>query len=502
VNFEHHAFISYAHIDDTPLSPEQQGWVTRFHATFEALLSMRIGQRARIWRDARLHGNDVFGAELVDRIGRSAMLITVLTPRYLESDWCARELKEFCAQAGHGAALAEQNKSRVFKVVKTPVKHQSLPESIRETLGYSFYVLENGTPLELDAAYGGTFAEHYNRMVCKLSWDAAQLLQQIEAKGESNCAAPARPDKVSTVYLAQCSHDQQAARERLEADLTRQGYTVLPDQRLPLESEAECIRVISGWLERCCLSVHLIGSQPGAVPDGLRGESIVVLQNELARGRSHSHGLTRLIWLPAGTQSALPTHQSFIDTLQRDAELQWGADLLTGSPEALLQAMHETLARLERLASAPAASSIVPTAAPAPSPLLYFICVEPDRKASIPLRRTLRECGFEVTLPCFEGDAAALRESHQRLLSECDLALIYYGAGNDAWKRSVDSDLKKSTFQRGSALRRYTYLAQPRSADKEDLLEMQEDSVIDGLGSIPTERIAALFDAACAARAS
>ena len=125
--------------------------------------------------------------------------------------------------------------------------------------------------------------------------------------------------------------------------------------------------MISGWLERSSLSVHLIGNQPGAVPDGLRGESIVVLQNELARVRSHSHALPRLIWLPLGTQSSLPAHQSFIEAVQRDTELQWGADLLIGSAEALMQAMYETLARLERSASAPPLSPAVHAAPPAPS---------------------------------------------------------------------------------------------------------------------------------------
>ena len=493
--FEHHAFISYALIDNKPLSPEQQGWVTRFHATFEALLSMRMGRPARIWRDAKLQGNDELSGEIVDRIGSTALLVTVLTPRYLESEWCALELKEFCARVGRGVAAAA-NKSRVFKVVKTPVQIESVPEPIRDTLGYAFFVMEDGTPLELDAAYGQSFAQHYNRMVCKLSWDAAQLLKQIE--GEA--APPARLDRVSTVYLAECSYDRQAVRERLLADLVRHGYTVLPDRRLPLENEADCIRVIGEWLERSCLSLHLIGSQPGAVPDGVRAQSIVVLQNDLAAARSRSHALPRLIWLPAGTQSSLPGHQSFIDALQRDAAAQCGADLLTGSSDALMQALHETLARLERSASAPP----VPSAAPANAgaPVLYLVCVEQDRKPSIPLRRALRECGFEVCLPAFEGDAAVVRESQRRLLAECDIALIYYGAGDDAWKRSVDSELKKGGFQRGSALLRYTYLAEPRSSDKEDLIDMQEDRLIDGLRGVPQERIAALFDAVRAARAS
>ena len=65
--FDKHLFISYAHIDNQPLTPEQKGWISRFHATLEALLSMRLGQAAKIWRDDKLQGNDVFAEEIVDQ---------------------------------------------------------------------------------------------------------------------------------------------------------------------------------------------------------------------------------------------------------------------------------------------------------------------------------------------------------------------------------------------------------------------------------------------------
>jgi hypothetical protein len=45
--FDRHLFISYAHIDNQPLSPEQQGWVTRFPASLDTVLSTRIGAQGR-----------------------------------------------------------------------------------------------------------------------------------------------------------------------------------------------------------------------------------------------------------------------------------------------------------------------------------------------------------------------------------------------------------------------------------------------------------------------
>ncbi len=95
-SFNKDLFISYAHIDNKPLTPGQQGWISRFHASLEALLSMRLGHTAKIWRDDKLQGNDVFADEIISQFTQTAVLVSILTPRYLNSDWCTREAREFC----------------------------------------------------------------------------------------------------------------------------------------------------------------------------------------------------------------------------------------------------------------------------------------------------------------------------------------------------------------------------------------------------------------------
>jgi len=48
--FDQDLFISHAHIDNQSLSAEREGWVSRFHLSLAAMLSMRLGKKARIWR--------------------------------------------------------------------------------------------------------------------------------------------------------------------------------------------------------------------------------------------------------------------------------------------------------------------------------------------------------------------------------------------------------------------------------------------------------------------
>jgi hypothetical protein len=247
-------------------------------------------------------------------------------------------------------------------------------------------------------------------------------------------------------------------------------------------------------LARCQLAVHLVGASYGAVPDGPGQRSVTVLQNDLAVKRSKSGALPRVIWLPEGTHSEQAPQQSFIEALHHDAEVQFGADLITGDIEALKTQIHATLKKLEE----PESKQLAEQAAAANrAKLIYLICNEKDRKATVPVRKFCRDHGFEVAIPSFEGDATAVREAHQHLLTTCDAVLLFYGAGDEAWKRTIDNDLKKMPGYRGSRplLANYTYLAAPKTTDKEDLIDMEEPNLINALESFSEAEMGALMEA-------
>ncbi len=488
-NFEKHLFISYAHIDNQPLTPGQDGWVSRFHYSLKTVLDMRLGKEAEIWRDKKLQGNDVFSAEITNQLAKVAILVSVLTPRYLSSDWCIKEISEFCKTAEKNAGMVINNKARIFKVLKTPVDTQeSLPDVVKDVLGYDFFTFDDDTPLELDSIYGEKYAQDYNRMVVKLAYEISELLKKLETESRTDTNDNDNQASVkATIYLAECSYDQKKNREILEGDLRCHGYTVLPDQQLPRD-EAEYVEAVEKLLNQCKLSIHLVGDTYGGVPDGPSQKSIVVLQNELAVQKSKNSALSRVIWIPEGTQSKQPLQQAFIEALHQNAEIQYGADLITGDIEALKSSIHATLKKVEKLKS-----QLVDGKVAGSTKLIYLICNEKDRKSTIPVRKFLRDQGFEVSLPAFEGDAAWVRETHRMLLAKCDAIIIFYGAGDETWKRTLDNDIKKMpSYRSGKPLIAcYTYLAIPNTVDKEDLIEMEESNLINGLSGFIETQIAA-----------
>ena len=290
--------------------------------------------------------------------------------------------------------------------------------------------------------------------------------------------------------MAECSYDRKEIREILEGDLRCHGYTVLPDRQLPRDEDY--VAAVESLLVRCQLAVHLVGANYGAVPDGPSQKSVTMLQNELAAKRSKSGTLPRLIWLLEGTHSEQPSQQAFIEALHHDAEAQFGADLITGDLETLKTAIYATLKKLEKPDPTPPAEHAGTTDRPK---LIYVICTEKDRKTTVPVRKSCKDHGFEVAIPIFEGDATAVREAHQQSLTNCDAVLLFYGAGDEAWKRTMDNDLKKMLGYRGGRplLASSTYLAAPMTSDKEDLIDMEESNLINGLGDSAEVAMAAFM---------
>jgi len=90
-----------------------------------------------------------------------------------------------------------------------------------------------------------------------------------------------------------------------------------------------------------------------------------------------------------------------------------------------------------------------------------------------------------------------VREANRRLLMCCDAVVLYYGHGDEAWKRTADTELLKLPAYRPEAGTPtvHTYLAAPPTPDKEDLVDMDEPNLIDALAGFDETLVDALLSA-------
>jgi hypothetical protein len=507
-------FVSYAHIDDQVLGEGQTGWISSFHRALEVRLAQLLGQQPKVWRDPKLQGNDVFADTLLaEKLPRAALLVTVLSPRYVRSEWCTRELREFLRASEKTGGVRVADKVRVFKVVKTPIPLDEHPAELQRVLGYDFFTVEpdTGRARELSQSAPPEAQRQYWARLDDLAHDIADLLKRLHSNGHGAAAGTLpEPDEKEPVFLAETSFDLRAERDALKREIQGQGLAVLPDQPLPLVGD-ELAATVREQLGRCRLSIHLIGRGYGVVPDGAT-ESVVALQNELAIERGSAGGpggagadpatggagFTRLVWLPAGLETDDERQRKLIESLRTDARIQETGDLLETSLEDFKTVLVRHLRPpLEPAAGEPAEAGAAGGSAAAGDDLrrVYLVCDQRDLGEIGELEDLLFDRGFEVITPVFEGDEAQVRRDHEESLVACDAVLLYWGHGNDLWLRRKLREIQKSAgFGRKAPFRaKAIYLAPPDDPAKERL-RTHEAAVLQGAGGFAPETFEPFFE--------
>jgi hypothetical protein len=447
IDFDKDILISYAHIDDEALMEGDKGWIENFHRSLEIRLSQLLGYKPKIWRDPKLSGNDYFGDEIVDQFPKIALLISILSPRYINSEWCTKEVNEFINACKLNIGIRVNNKSRIFKVVKTPVDIEDHPEPIKGLLGYDFFQIDpqTGRSQEFNKMFGAESELAYWSKLNDVAHDIKELLKSIKPESSNSYSDNARaPDENQLkVYLAETSYNLTEFRENIKRELQEHGVLVFPDKSLPLIAN-EFRKSVNEMIESSDLSIHLVGNKYGIVPEGTN-KSTIVLQNEIALDVSQQKNMKRLIWLPPDLIPEDKRQIDFLEHIKSSEEVQTGAELLESSIEDFKFTMLQHLNDLKESKANPLQESkeINATDAIAGPKLIYLICDQRDLDNIAELEDLLFNEGYEVITPIFDGEENQVRLDHQENLKTCDAVLIYYGEGNELWMRSKLRELLK-----------------------------------------------------------
>ena len=463
--FEHDIFISYAHIDNLALEAGQEGWIDHFHKALRIRLAQLRGEKPRIWRDLKLNGNDYFSDTILEQFPKVALLVSILSPRYMKSEWCIRELDHFYNAASEALGVRLADKSRIFKVIKTDVPFERHPEILKPLIGYPFYEVDQaGRPREFSPIFGMESKHKYLAKLEDLAYDICKTLEALEAAESlgtptiqtfgsfspepSNLPQPDnnQQDDKPQIYLAEVPIGLEDSRDQIRRDFELKGYEILPGEPLP-NDPGEFNRAVQQHLQTSKLSVHMVSNQPevgSSYADVYqqmafaRSQEQVQLAGDVVQSRSD---FSRILWMPS-------TEQPMDEALQ---VLQNDPDFLNTGLEDLKTFIQD---RLER-----------PTADPVEadgSLKVLLDCNEQDLVSPTiePLYEFLSE-RFEVQLP--DHDTGSLAAS-ENLLRQCDAVLIYYGHdASGLWLKRRLLALQKTLYKRlRPLLAKAVYVADPQ----------------------------------------
>jgi TIR domain len=91
-------FISYARDDDLPPPdrPDRKGFVTFLDDAVRYEFKELGPERPKVWRDTkRIADGDQFTPEIEEALKNASFLLVVLSPNWMASHWCRRELDTF-----------------------------------------------------------------------------------------------------------------------------------------------------------------------------------------------------------------------------------------------------------------------------------------------------------------------------------------------------------------------------------------------------------------------
>jgi hypothetical protein len=402
-------FVSYAHVDDIPLEPERPGWVTTLVNSLKNLLAQRLGRGESIslWMDHQLPGHVELTPEIEEKLGGTAALLVVLSPAYLASTWCLKEMRFFSEAIRRVGGRAG---GRIFVVEYDPVER---PQELADLKGYRFWVRDplGRSTRTLGIPRPGPEDRGYFDQLYDLRHDLAEALMRLKGHADDSPAPEAAGDG-PVVFLAEVTDDLDDQREEARRYLLQAGLAVVPEGIYPRDSAAFRMAA-EGDLSRARLFVQLLSGLAGKRLPGA-SQTIVGLQHECAAGR----GVPVLQWHARGLDLAGVAHPDHRARLEGPSVIV--ADLQEFK-SLVVQRVRELTAPKP---AAPRVDRDVDT-------LVFVNAEEADLNLAERIGSLLFRRGIGYVLPKRSRQPAEVRKALDKCLLDCDGLVLVHGTNPD-----------------------------------------------------------------------
>jgi TIR domain len=430
-HYRHDIFVSYAHVDNEPLAGADTRWVTNLITGLKPLLGQKLGRADAysLWMDYELRGHEALTPYILEQLQGAAILLLILSPGYLASEWCRRELSAFVSKADKGAG-------RLFVVEREPLER---PEELRDVLGYRFWVRNEAyAPRTLGVPRPSYDEFEFYLRLDELARHIVDKLRHLRtpsgpAAVPSPAPAPHVPASASqaTVFLAEVTDDLHELRAEVEGYLQRRSIRVLPSTLYYFPSATELRQAIDADLRESTLFVQLLSPTIPRRPAGMSTPQIQYAAAQAVEGLPILQWRDRKVDVAAMTD---PDQRAFLDA---------ATVVVTGLEEFkqyIIQQLEaiEAKKRLEEERRQHEASlkQTTPTSALTGDTLVFINTGPEDLSLALEMGEILKEEGFGFSLPLLDDiSPAEKRQDLEENLLDCDAVILLYASTAVAWVR-------------------------------------------------------------------
>jgi hypothetical protein len=432
-------FISYARDDDIPPpdKPGRKGFVTFLDDAVRYEFKELGPERPKVWRDTkRIADGAQFTPEIDEALKSASFLLVVLSPNWMASQWCRRELDTF-AKYHSGDGLRD----RVVVVGKRHVDPDKRPSLLQGQNGFRFYV-RNEDPEEVvgDLEFFDRGEPQDVRYWERLKALAAYLVRRQPRPSP----APAYAPTGRTIFVAKPASDMRMGYDRVVSELVGKGHTVVPEPTEDIQLDS-AVETIDAALLNAEIAVHLLGEKAGDAPEDQPPMVKLQLARAAARASKDIQGkFHRVIWapslwilLPNRDQPPIETTRHPLEVLAKFAQ-QLATDKIEGdSLSKFVDFLNQHL------------SVITP---PRPITLslpdsigdvrLFLYHSQEDSRYALNLAQALQQRKLEALFPAFEGPEADIKSFNCKQLAECDGVIVCWASASEVWVRAQASGLR------------------------------------------------------------
>jgi hypothetical protein len=338
--FEYDIFISYAHVDNAAFPGQDSGWIQAFYDNLNLMLAKRFGRMGMIkiwWDSKKLDGSVLFDNSIETGIKKSAIIICLNSPGYMQSPWCQKELNTFFQKAQtEKTGLKVSDRSRIIHVLLNNIPKTEWPEELNGTTGFPFHDAKEkddlGDPVE-------TLSPDFKTQMQNLRDAVWNLLKDFEKDEILSINQPetkvVKDDDAFTIYLGEVADTLRTPRKRVVAELEKQGFNVITGIPPPDEAEAH-EQATKEAVDKAQLAVHFLDEYPGREIAGIPELWYPQKQTEI----SLSSGTKNMIWVPAETDFSTieeEKYKLFLENLENGKASAKTYEFVRGSKSTIAQ---------------------------------------------------------------------------------------------------------------------------------------------------------------------